>query len=159
MANTLTLLYGTTEYTATVYDDGRVRVGEQEIIVTALADGTMTFPGSSAARAWAISAGEKRWVFLDGRTFEFDVQRSLARRKRGGSHHGSLSAPMPATVRRINVATGDRIARGDTLMILEAMKMELPVKAGAPGTVQAINCREGQLVQPGATLIELVEDD
>jgi len=64
---------------------------------------------------------------------------------------------MPATVRRINVSPGDRVERGATLIVLEAMKMELPVRAEAAAMVEAINCREGDLVQPGAALIELDE--
>jgi biotin carboxyl carrier protein len=62
---------------------------------------------------------------------------------------------MPATVRQIRVKTGDVVHRGDTLIVLEAMKMELPVRAGADGTVSAIRCREGELVQPGVPLIEI----
>ena len=62
---------------------------------------------------------------------------------------------MPATVRRINVAVGDAVAAGDTLIVLEAMKMELPIRAGAAGTVTSIACREGELVQPGVALVEI----
>ena len=66
---------------------------------------------------------------------------------------------MPATVRRINVKVGDRVERGDTLVILEAMKMELPVKTQSGGVVEAINCQEGELVQPGVSLIDIEEAD
>jgi 3-methylcrotonyl-CoA carboxylase alpha subunit len=55
------------------------------------------------------------------------------------------------------VSPGDRVERGATLIVLEAMKMELPVKAGSAAIVASINCREGELVQPGAALIELDE--
>jgi 3-methylcrotonyl-CoA carboxylase alpha subunit len=65
---------------------------------------------------------------------------------------------MPATVRRVLVGAGDRVTPGQSLIILEAMKMELPVRAGASGTVRAIHCREGELVQPGVTLIDLDAD-
>jgi biotin carboxyl carrier protein len=66
-------------------------------------------------------------------------------------------APMPATVRRVDVVVGQTIARGDTLIVLEAMKMELPIKATGDGRVEAIRCREGDLVQPGVPLIEIEE--
>ncbi len=78
-----------------------------------------------------------------------------ARRRRGASHHGSLMAPMPATVVRIHATVGQKVARGETLLVLEAMKMELPVRAPADGAVTAVNCAEGDLVQPGVPLIEL----
>jgi biotin carboxyl carrier protein len=90
-----------------------------------------------------------------GHVYEFEVEREGGRRRTGGRHHGSLTAPMPATVRRIEVTVGQRVERGDTLILLEAMKMELPVKAPAAGSVQSIHCHEGDLVQPGAPLIEL----
>jgi 3-methylcrotonyl-CoA carboxylase alpha subunit len=64
---------------------------------------------------------------------------------------------MPATVARIQAQVGQRVRRGDTLLVLEAMKMELPVRATADGTVTAITCAEGELVQPGVPLIEIDE--
>jgi acetyl/propionyl-CoA carboxylase alpha subunit len=77
-----------------------------------------------------------------------------AARTRSG-HHGSLMAPMPATVVRIQTEVGKEVTRGETLLILEAMKMELPVRAPADGTVTAVNCAEGDLVQPEVPLIEI----
>ena len=64
---------------------------------------------------------------------------------------------MPATVRRIDVRAGDVVQKGQTLILLEAMKMELPVRAAGDGTVTSVNCREGDLVQPGTILVELDE--
>ena len=104
------------------------------------------------ARAHAAADGEKRWVFLDGDVFEFEVARPG--RKRSGAH-GSLAAPMPATVVRVNIEVGATVKRGDTLLVLEAMKMELPVRATSDGTVSAVNCRVGELVQPGSPLVEI----
>jgi 3-methylcrotonyl-CoA carboxylase alpha subunit len=62
---------------------------------------------------------------------------------------------MPATVIGIPVKPGDRVSRGQTLVLLEAMKMELPLRASGDGIVRAIHCREGELVQPGANLVEI----
>ncbi len=106
-------------------------------------------------RASAVADGDKRWVFLDGEVFEFEVQRPG--RKRSARHAGSLSAPMPATVVRVNVEAGAVVKRGDTLLVLEAMKMELPVRATADGKVTAVNCGVGELVQPGSPLVEIDE--
>jgi 3-methylcrotonyl-CoA carboxylase alpha subunit len=68
---------------------------------------------------------------------------------------GSLAAPMPGTVLRVLVAPGDRVAAGQTLVLLEAMKMELAVAAPGDGTVSAVHVEPGQLVQAGAALAEL----
>jgi biotin carboxyl carrier protein len=62
---------------------------------------------------------------------------------------------MPATVIKVLVAPGAIVKKGDTVIVLEAMKMELPIRAPADATVMAVHCREGELVQPDAALIEL----
>jgi biotin carboxyl carrier protein len=69
--------------------------------------------------------------------------------------HQSLTAPMPATVLKVLVTPGSTVRTGDTIMILEAMKMELPVRVTADGVVRTVSCREGDLVQAGALLVEL----
>ncbi len=55
------------------------------------------------------------------------------------------------------VQPGQRVAAGDVLIRLEAMKMELPVRSPRDATVIAIKCREGELVQAGVPLLELDE--
>jgi acetyl-CoA/propionyl-CoA carboxylase biotin carboxyl carrier protein len=62
---------------------------------------------------------------------------------------------MPATVVRIAVKNGDAVKQGDVLIALEAMKMEMPIRAPRDGVVQSIDCREGELVQPGVPLIQI----
>ncbi len=67
----------------------------------------------------------------------------------------ALTAPMPATVLAIHVAPGQEVERNEVVMVLEAMKMELPIRSPRDGVVKAIGCQVGELVQPGATLLEL----
>lgn len=97
-----------------------------------------------------------RWAFWNGHVFErpFDEAATAGRRRQAGADH-SLSAPMPATVRKIAVTSGSTVASGDPLIVLEAMKMELLVRAPRDGVVRAVHCREGELVQPGTTLVDL----
>jgi 3-methylcrotonyl-CoA carboxylase alpha subunit len=71
-----------------------------------------------------------------------------------GRSAGAVTAPMPATVLRINVKPGDAVKKGDVLVLLEAMKMELPVRATDAGVIGAIRCREGELVDADAVLLE-----
>ena len=77
------------------------------------------------------------------------------RRRGAGRGAGKITAPMPATVVKIQVQTGDQLEKGDTILLLEAMKMELPVRAPGDARVKAICCREGDLVPADATLVEL----
>jgi 3-methylcrotonyl-CoA carboxylase alpha subunit len=68
---------------------------------------------------------------------------------------GSLQAPMPGTVLRVEVREGDRVEEGAALVVLEAMKMELAVSAPASGTVAAVMVEAGDLVARGQALVEL----
>jgi biotin carboxyl carrier protein len=131
-----------------------VRVGERQYVVKREPSGAVRVDQRTA---WAVRDGDTRWVFVDGCVYEIHEPRPFARR-RTTSHHGALTAPMPATVRRIAVAVGDTVKPGDSLIVLEAMKMELPVRATHAATVAAITCREGELVQPGVPLIELDDE-
>jgi biotin carboxyl carrier protein len=148
---TLTLVYGDREYRVETTGDGEARIDGETMRVKAQRDGSITIDGRTG---WVARDADVIWVFWDGRAYEIQERRGSTRR-RSQSHDGSLAAPMPATVRRILVGVGDAVARGDVLMILEAMKMELPVRAAAAGTVRALRCREGDLVQPGVPLVDV----
>jgi acetyl-CoA carboxylase biotin carboxyl carrier protein len=68
----------------------------------------------------------------------------------------SVLSELNAVVLTIAVATGDRVQNGDTLIVLESMKMEIPVTAPRDGTVTAILVREKQTVEEGQKLAILV---
>ena len=70
----------------------------------------------------------------------------------------TLSAPMPATVLKVLVQPGATVAKGETVVLLEAMKMELPLRSPVNATVKAVQCREGDLVQPDTVLVHLDTD-
>ncbi len=67
----------------------------------------------------------------------------------------NVEAHITGTVWKIEVAVGDSIDEGDTVVILESMKMEMPVEAEDGGTVREIRCQEGQAVNEGDTLVVL----
>jgi len=88
----------------------------------------------------------------DGETYTIDM---AGKRPKARHRDHSMSAPMPGVVTRILVSVGQTVTKGTPLLILEAMKMEHPIVASKDGKVAAIRCKEGELVQPGADLIEL----
>ncbi|MDQ3608342.1 MAG: biotin/lipoyl-binding carrier protein [Actinomycetota bacterium] len=67
----------------------------------------------------------------------------------------NVEAHITGTVWKVEVAVGDAIDEGDTVVILESMKMEMPVEAEDEGVVKEIRCREGQAVNEGDTLVVL----
>jgi biotin carboxyl carrier protein len=94
------------------------------------------------------------WIHLDGEVVVLADE--TTRRPRPQPHgHATLEAPMPAQVTAVLVAAGDDVKAGDTLLLLEAMKMELPLKAPTAGRVDAIHCAVGQRVAPGRVLVDL----
>ena len=66
-----------------------------------------------------------------------------------------VEAHITGTVWKIEVNVGDAVAEGDTVVILESMKMEMPVEAEDGGTVKEILCEEGQAVNEGDALVVL----
>ena len=73
---------------------------------------------------------------------------------------GTLVAPMPGTVLAVHVAEGQAVAEGETLGVMEAMKMELALKAPFAGTVTSVGAATGDQVTLGATLfvVEATDD-
>ena len=122
-------------------------LGDGRFLIT-LADGTQHL-------ALATHGAAGTWVFLRGRTFL--VADAVPSRTRATTRDDTdaLAAPMPATVVAVNVEPGAGVLQGDTLVVLEAMKMELPIKAPRDGRVRRVLCRVGELVQPGSPLLEL----
>ena len=143
------------EHRVSAGENSEVSVDDVAVKVQPLGEGAVR---TGERVAWVAAAGDVRWVHLDGEVYEVEVVRS-GRRRHKARGPGSLSAPMPATVVRIEVAPGDRVRPGDTLIILDAMKMELPVRASADGLITAIHCRPGELVQPGVALVSMMNDE
>ena len=125
--------------------------------VTPLGNGRYQVSDGTRQRlAYAAGPSTGRWVFIDGRTFVIDVAGSAdGKVRRTHDDEIGLASPMPATVASIHVKEGQSVSRGDLLVMLEAMKMEMPIKAPRDGRVRKVACAQGELVQPGVPLIEL----
>ncbi|WP_446665293.1 acetyl/propionyl/methylcrotonyl-CoA carboxylase subunit alpha [Flexivirga sp. B27] len=89
-------------------------------------------------------------------------RRRAPKRSRGGSSSAAVSgdaltAPMQGTIVKIVVAEGDQVAAGDTVVVLEAMKMEQPIAAHRSGTVASIGASVGDMVPAGAVLATITD--
>ena len=107
-----------------------------------------------ALQGWRMLQGGSRVVRGPGSAARPDPS---SRRPGELEDQSALSSPMPATVAAIEVKAGDQVAAGDLLLMLEAMKMELPIRSPRDARVTAVNCQKGDLVQPGIPLVELDE--
>ncbi len=110
--------------------------------------------GGVRHRVAAVRAGDRTFVWCDGRTWEFE-DGARARASAGADHHGGLVSPMPGRVRRVLVADGAPVERGQALLTLEAMKMEHSIRAPRDGRVRRVCVAEGELVDAGVELVEL----
>ncbi len=106
--------------------------------------------------AYVSSDSAKRWVTINGQTFV--LTKSSGTRKGGHGHHhaaGELTAPMPGQIRAVSVSEGEAVTKGQTLLVLEAMKMEIRMQASMDGTVKKLFVKQGQTVEREQVLIEI----
>jgi acetyl/propionyl-CoA carboxylase alpha subunit len=102
--------------------------------------------------------GRRIFVWCAGQTFEIRREDPRVSRSRGSTtadRGTGLLAPMPGRVRRISVSRGERVTKGDVVLVLEAMKMEHAIRAPRDGVVTRLDHREGDLVDAGAVLAEI----
>lgn len=102
-----------------------------------------------------VDAAGRTWVAIDGLVVVAEMPVATSRPRAGAAGRDALSAPMPATVIAVQVAVGDTVEAGDTLVLLEAMKMEVPLRAPHAGVVTVLRCAPGDLVQPGGALVDI----
>ena len=106
--------------------------------------------------AYVSSENARRWVTINGQTVV--LTKSSGARKGGHGHHhaaGELTAPMPGQVRAVNISEGDAVTKGQTLLVLEAMKMEIRIHAPQDGTVKKLFVQQGQTVEREQILIDI----
>jgi acetyl/propionyl-CoA carboxylase alpha subunit len=99
----------------------------------------------------------KVFVWCAGQTFDFRRERPRENQRRAAAsdHAAGLLAPMPGRIRRISTPRGERVTKGDVVLVLEAMKMEHAIRAPRDGVVTLLPHREGDLVEAGAVLAEI----
>jgi biotin carboxyl carrier protein len=148
---------------------GTVRVGDRELPAhLSPVPGTPLRHLQLAAESHSLAmdpAGPGVWqVQVRGGRYEIEVVDERTRYIRSLTGSGAaragpahLKAPMPGLVVRILVTPGQAIEPGQGLVVLEAMKMENELRAGAAGTVRSVPVEPGQAVEKGQVLVELGE--
>ena len=108
--------------------------------------------------AYVSSDNAKRWVTVNGQTFVLIKSSGAKQRGAGHDHASELAAPMPGQVRAVNVSEEESVKKGQTLLVLEAMKMEIRIQAPRDGKVKKLFVRQGQTVEREQVLIEIEEN-
>jgi propionyl-CoA carboxylase alpha chain len=138
------------------------QVGDEAITglrLHAASQGEVDLEADGVRRRYAVAhAGER--VFVDS-ALGASALRALPRFAEPEAElaAGSLLAPMPGLVKQVCVAVGDRVAKGDALVVLEAMKMEQVIRAPCAGRVAALAASAGQQVEAGLLLAVIEEEE
>lgn len=120
-----------------------------------LADGVfLVREGGRACVLHVARDGAAVHAFWDGVAYVLEEEREGAR---AAHRHdaGGLEAPMPGRVAAVHVAAGQRVTRGQELLVVEAMKMENALRAPKAGVVRSVAVKVGDMVAPGRVLVEI----
>ena len=107
-----------------------------------------------AARTYTLLVNGKKMTVSIADYYDRLVKK-MGLNKGGSAKHDVVKAPMPGLALSIAVEPGQAVQKGDTLLILEAMKMENVLKAAADGVVKAVKVQKGAAVEKGQVLIEM----
>jgi 3-methylcrotonyl-CoA carboxylase alpha subunit len=112
--------------------------------------------GARTATLHLVRDGSKVHLFWEGAAYTLSEAQE-ARRSAARHDKGALEAPMPGRVSAVKVQPGQAVARGEELLVVEAMKMENALRAPRAGVVRAVHVGVGEMVAPGRPLVEIDE--
>ena len=115
--------------------------------------------GNQRLRADVVRDNNSLDLFVSGQHLRLRCEDRDRSGNRGESASGLLVAPMPGRVISVLVECGADVAKGQALMVIEAMKMEHTIHASADGTVTAVSYREGDLVEEGVELLAITPSE
>lgn len=117
-----------------------------------------SLPPSSASNTM-----ERLHVFHDGRKITLVLPTPKWLLSLGGdilnATKGALRAPMPSLIVDLKVSVGDKVTKGQALVVLESMKTETVLRAERDGVVKAVGCKNGEMVEEGRELVDIEEDE
>lgn len=133
-------------------------IGERQYVVQAeaVADGWLLQQSGQRARVYTAALNNERFIHVEGQAYTLTVPDARSsRRRQAGSGADALTAKMPGQVLDVRVAEGDSVEKGQTLVIMEAMKMEIRVAAPTDGRIRRIHVAIGDVVDREQLLVEM----
>ena len=146
---------------ATAY---RLHVGDQTLAID-LADGadgtTWLTPGGRRIPVVIASRGDEVFIHLDGEAYALRYQHPLDRlaAQAGGAAEDRMTAPMPGSIVSVSVKAGDAVIKGQSLLVMESMKMETTLTAPRDGVIAKITYQPGQTFERDVLLLSLEPAD
>ena len=125
-------------------------------------DGLAFMVGKMPYLAYLVTDRTRRWIFFQGRSFLLEPATFLPSSRADGQTSPSsailenmIRAPMPGQVRAVYAAQGDPVEKGQTLLLLEAMKMEIRIQVPRAGRLRRLGVQTGQAVERDEILAEI----
>ena len=144
------------EVAVTVLGKGRCRIGDDIVrLVERTGPALALEAGSRILHLDLVEVGEDVHVAWQGCSHVVRRRRQQATAGAAAGASGDVTAPLPGTVAAVGIAEGDTFRRGDILVVLEAMKVEIAIRAEGAGTATAVTVQPGQKVEEGATLVKV----
>ena len=116
--------------------------------------GVFVRQGPRTVRFHLAREGDTVYLFWEGTAYLLTEEREGARPARR-AEAGVLEAPMPGRVTAVRAEPGQRVKKGEELLVVEAMKMENALRAPRDGVVRAVHVTVGEMVAPGRALVEI----
>lgn len=139
----------------------RLHLGDSAVAVNLAdtADGRSWLTvGERHVEVVVATRGDDIYVHYDGEAYQLKYRHPLDRlaASAGGSAEDSIHAPMPGSIVAVQVAAGDEVTKGQTLLVMESMKMETTIIAPRDGVIEAVAFEKGQTFDRDALLVTLV---
>ncbi|MCY4608993.1 MAG: ATP-grasp domain-containing protein [bacterium] len=140
----------------TVLGKGCCRIGDDVVRLLERTGATLALEaGSQVLHLDLVVAGEDVHVAWQGCGHVVERQRHQATPGAAAGVLGDVTAPLPGTVAAVGIVEGDMFRRGDVLVVLEAMKVEIAIRAEGAGTALAVTVQPGDRVEEGTTLVKV----
>jgi 3-methylcrotonyl-CoA carboxylase alpha subunit len=139
----------------------RTSQGERQVSLARRGAGFSVESGGTVMQGLAVVQGARVWLTISGETYAFEVlpeHAAAVSASAAGAGSGAILAPMPGVVAEIRVAAGDRVEAGQVIVVLESMKLFMPLSADVAGIVADVACRIGETVGAGKRLATIVPE-
>ena len=137
-------------------DGEEMELSTEGVTVSRLADRLIVHGPEGAHTAVAVKQGDATLISYKGRQYRVE-QKSARSRQHGAASSGEMRAPMPGMIVDVRVEVGAPVKKGDTVLVLEAMKTQQPFNAPFDGTVKELKVQKGEQVGDGQLLAVVAE--